>query len=224
MLTIASVIEEDALERLRQMAAKLTWRDGSVTAGATARAVKQNEQADLSSPAGRTVTKMVTEAITSHPVFKAAARPKRLSNLIMSRTANGGHYGAHVDNALMRRNGELFRTDLSFTLFLTEPEDYDGGDLVIHQAGVRQAAKGQAGDLILYPSSSIHEVMPVTRGERLVCIGWVESCVEDERCREMLFDLENLRVSLRATLPPQSAELLILDKTMANLLRMWANP
>jgi ADP-ribose pyrophosphatase YjhB (NUDIX family) len=102
--------------------------------------------------------------------------------------------------------------------------EYAGGELVVHTAGMTQEVKGEAGHLVLYPSGSIHEVRPVTRGERIVCVGWIESMIADGARREMLFDLENLRSSLRRQLPSQSAELLTLDKTIANLLRMWAHP
>ncbi len=122
----------------------------------------------------------------------------------------------------MGKGGARLRTDLSFTLFLTPPGEYDGGELVIHAAGMTQELKGEAGYLVLYPSSSIHEVKPVTRGERIVCVGWIECLIADGAQREMLFDLENLRTALRRQLPAQSAELLTLDKTIANLLRMWA--
>jgi PKHD-type hydroxylase len=155
-------------------------------------------------------------------VVKAAAQPRRFSPVIISRTGVGGKYGAHVDNALMGRGAQRLRTDLSFTLFLTPPGEYEGGELVIHAAGMTQELKGEAGNLVLYPSGSIHEVKPVTKGTRIVCIGWIESTVADAAQREMLFDLENLRTALRQQLPAQSAELLTLDKTIANLLRMWA--
>jgi PKHD-type hydroxylase len=141
---------------------------------------------------------------------------------LISKTGVDGRYGAHVDNALMGKGAQRLRTDLSFTMFLTPPGEYEGGELVIHAAGMTQEMKGEAGYLVLYPSGSIHEVKPVTRGERIVCVGWIESLVADAGQREMLFDLENLRAALRQKLPAQSAELLTLDKTIANLLRMWA--
>lgn len=224
LLTIADLIDPDQLPLLRDELANLTWRDGRVTAGKVAKGVKKNEQADLTSNTGRKFHSIAMAAISSHPVILAAARPKRFSNLLVSRTSDGGHYGPHMDNALMKKSGDVFRSDLSFTLFLTPPEDYDGGELIIHTAGTTQAVKCAAGDLVLYPSSHLHEVAPVTRGVRLACVGWIESLIADDAKRDMLFDLENLRVSLRASLPTQSAELLTLDKTVANLLRMWANP
>ena len=150
-----------------------------------------------------------------------AALPRFISPLMISRTADEGHYGAHVDNAFMGAKNARLRTDISFTLFLTDPAEYDGGELVVHSAGMTQAIKGKAGELVLYPSSSIHEVRPVISGTRIVCVGWIESQIRDPAQREMLFDMENLRATLRGSLPAGSPELLTLDKTISNLLRMW---
>jgi PKHD-type hydroxylase len=224
ILAIHAIPDADHLAAIADRIALLEWRDGRETAGAVARAVKSNLQAAMDSVPGRRLQDELSALIADHPVVKAAAQPRRFSPLLISRTENGGHYGNHVDNALMGKGAARLRTDLSFTLFLTPPEDYDGGELVVHAAGMTQELKGEAGHMVLYPSGSIHEVRPVTRGTRIVCIGWIESLVADQASREMLFDLENLRISLRRQLPAQSAELLTLDKTIANLLRMWARP
>jgi PKHD-type hydroxylase len=200
----------------------LEWRDGRETAGAVAREVKRNLQAAMDSAPGRALHDELSRLIEDNAVIKAAAQPRRFSPLLISKTGVDGRYGAHVDNALMGKGAQRLRTDLSFTMFLTPPGEYEGGELVIHAAGMTQELKGEAGYLVLYPSGSIHEVKPVTRGERIVCVGWIESLVADAGQREMLFDLENLRAALRQKLPAQSAELLTLDKTIANLLRMWA--
>lgn len=224
ILAIHAIPEADRLAAIHDRIALLEWRDGRETAGSVARQVKRNEQAVMGSTAGRSLADEIADILWDQPVLRAAAQPRRMSPLLISRTGEGGGYGAHVDNALMGRGEKRLRTDLSFTLFLTPPEEYEGGELVIHAAGATQSVKGEAGHLALYPSGSIHEVRPVTRGTRIVCVGWIESVVADAACREMLFDLENLRASLRAQLPGQSAELLTLDKTIANLLRMWARP
>ena len=224
ILVINAIPEADHLTAIAERIALLEWRDGRETAGSVAREVKRNEQGAMDSAAGRALQDELSRLVSDNTVVKAAAQPRRISPIIISKTGVGGKYGAHVDNALMGRGGQRLRTDLSFTLFLTPPGDYDGGELVVHAAGMTQELKGEAGYLVLYPSGSIHEVKPVTRGTRIVCIGWIESLVADAASREMLFDLENLRTSLRAALPSQSAELLTLDKTIANLLRMWAHP
>jgi PKHD-type hydroxylase len=223
MVLLINLIDDPAhLAALAERIALLDWRDGRETAGSVARQVKRNQQAAMDSIAGRRLQEELAGLIGDNPVLKAAAQPRRFSPLMISRTGVGGQYGAHVDNALMGKGAQRLRTDLSFTLFLTPPEEYEGGELVVHAAGTTQELKGEAGHLVLYPSTSIHEVRPVTRGTRIVCVGWIESLIADHASREMLFDLENLRTALRAQLPAQSAELLTLDKTIANLLRMWA--
>lgn len=223
ILVINALDDADHLAALRERIGLLEWHDGRATAGATAREVKRNLQAAMGTSAGRRMHDELLPLIAENAVVKAAAQPRRISPLIISKTGVSGQYGAHVDNPLMGKGAARLRTDISFTLFLTPPGEYDGGELVVHAAGMSQEMKGEAGHLVLYPSTSIHEVRPVTRGERIVCVGWIESLIADQGRREMLFELENLRTSLRQKLPSQSAELLTVDKTIANLLRMWAN-
>ncbi|MCI4644715.1 MAG: Fe2+-dependent dioxygenase [Hyphomonadaceae bacterium] len=220
-LLIAEVLDAEELREARELTATLAWRDGAKTAGATARAVKRNLQADLSSRTGAKLRDMLDEAIASHPVLRAAAQPKRFSNLLVSKTEAGGGYGLHVDNAFMGRGEARLRTDLSFTLFLSAPETYSGGELMVELAGMQQSFKPAAGDLVLYPSTSLHQVMPVTEGVRLVCVGWIESAVPDAAARDILFDLENLRASLAMRHEAQSPEMLTLAKAISNLLRRF---
>lgn len=223
VLMISAICDAAQLAALHEQIALLEWRDGRASAGPVAREVKDNLQAVMDSAAGRALERQVLEIVADHPVVKAAAQPRRLAPLIISKTSNGGHYGLHIDNAVMAmRPGARMRTDLSFTLFLTAPGDYDGGELVVHTPGMVQKIKGEPGQLVLYPSSSLHEVQPVTRGERIVCVGWIESLIADAAQREILFDLENLRPSLRQRFGAKSIESLTLDKTIANLIRHWA--
>lgn len=224
ILSIAACTDQKTLAEIRAMLGNLTWRDGRETAGAVARKVKQNEQAVMHDGPGSKLRELLTPLIAENPVVKAAARPRRISAPMVSRTADGGHYGAHVDNAMMGAAAARIRTDISFTLFLTNPDEYEGGELVVHAAGMTQSIKGKSGELILYPSTSIHEVRPVTSGARIVCVGWIESMIRDVAQRELLFDLENLRANLRQKLPDGSPELLTVDKTVANLIRMWGQP
>ncbi|MEO1658389.1 MAG: Fe2+-dependent dioxygenase [Pseudomonadota bacterium] len=224
VMMVSGVLAPKDAASLREALEAQPWRDGKVTAGRVARQVKYNEQADLSSSGGKVLRDQIHKAVTEHVVVQAAARPRRVSTIMVSKTANGGCYGRHVDNALMGKGENRVRTDLSFTLFLTPPDQYKGGELIIHSSMGEQSIKGEAGDLVLYPSSDIHEVAPVTEGERVVAVGWIESVIANGQQRSLLFDLENLRVSLREVLPTNSAELLTLDKTIANLLRMWAKP
>ena len=222
LLTVSSVVSKELLKDIRALVPTLTWNDGGKTAGATARAVKHNQQADLSTGSGAVVRTRLLEAIRSHPLVRSAARPHRFSRLLVSRTEPGGGYGAHVDNALMGRGNHRIRTDVSFTLFLNGPEDYAGGELEVERPGMLHSLKPQAGDLVLYPSTSLHRVAPVTSGCRLVCVGWIQSVIPDQQQREVLMDLDNVRAALRAQHPVQSAEMLVLQKTIANLTRMWA--
>lgn len=225
ILSVSIFPDAASLTQITKQLADLKWADGRKTAGKTAARVKRNEQANLTTPKGEALRKELRETIAGNSVVKAAARPRKFSKLMISKTADGGHYGAHVDNAMMvAAESGMMRTDLSFTLFLSDPASYEGGELVVHHSGMTQSIKGEAGEMVLYPSSSIHEVTPVTSGERVVCVGWMESQIADHAKRELLFDLENLRATLRATHQRQSPELMTLDKSIANLLRLWATP
>lgn len=222
LITISGVLSRDELEDVREQALGLRWRDGSQTAGEAARRVKRNEQADLGSRAGVKLRELLMARISGHPVLRAAARPKRLSRPLLSRAGEGGGYGLHVDNALMGQGDNTIRSDVSYTLFLSDPGDYEGGELVIEHPGATQALRPPAGDLVLYPSTSLHRVSDVRAGTRLAAVGWIQSHIRDGAQRELLFDLENLRAELARTHEPDSAEMLTLSKTIANLMRMWA--
>lgn len=215
MIAIQQVLTGAEVAAIRQAAADLPFGDGRATAGARARAVKANEQA-LPSAGRDAILEKARMAVEGHPVFRAAARPRHLTPLLLSRYRVGQTYGLHVDDALM---GGL-RTDLSFTLFLSDPAGYDGGALAIEDAmGGREVRLG-AGDLILYPSGSLHRVTPVTRGERLAIVGWVESWIRSAAEREILFDLDRLAASL----PPETGREVgdTLTKVKSNLMRLWA--
>ena len=215
MLVIDGLFDAVTVTALREAAEALDFADGSATAGAMARRVKANDQA-TATPERDALLAKVSTTVRAHPVFLSAARPHRISPLIVSRYREGQTYGSHVDDALM---GGL-RTDLSFTLFLSEPETYDGGALVIEDSFEARAIKLGAGEMILYPSKSLHRVEPVTRGARLAVVGWVQSRVRDAGRREILFDLDRSVAELQTG---GADELLDrLAKTRSNLLRMWA--
>lgn len=224
MITISEVLSQAQVADLVTQSENLVWRSGDETAGEAARRVKNNQQADLSSRAGARFRDVVETALRQNPILQAAAWPKRWSKLILSRTEPGGGYGTHIDNALMGAGERRLRTDLSYTLFLSGPDEYVGGELEIEQAGGRHVFKPAAGDVILYSSSTLHRVAPVTRGVRLVFVGWIESLVRDSAQREILFDLENLRAELASSLVSDDLRMLTLSKTIANLLRQWAVP
>ena len=221
-VTIGNVLDAAAHEAVKNLLAKQVWTDGAKTAGTVARAVKKNLQADLSTRTGARLRELMKAALQGHPVIQAVARPAKWSKLIVSRTDPGGGYGVHIDNAFMGGGEQRVRTDLSFTLFLSDPASYDGGELNIDMAGMTHSVKGEVGDLVTYPSTTLHQVAEVTRGTRYVCVGWIESLIRSNDQREMLFDLDNLRAELLKSHDKNSPELLTLTKTIANLTRMWA--
>ena len=222
LLKIANVLTEEALADLKTQLGLLSWVDGTKTAGRTARQVKRNQQADLTSRSGAKVRDLLSEAIKGHPLIRSAARPARYSKLLVSKTEEGGGYGLHIDNAFMGSGDDAVRTDLSFTLFLSSPDEYEGGELQIEHAGQTIRAKPEAGDLILYPSTSLHQVRPVTSGTRLVCVGWIESRIKRAEDRETLFDVSNLKAELAKQYDPQSPEMLVTAKILSNLLRRFS--
>ena len=193
----------------------LAFRDGKRTAGAFARHVKSNLQADPQ--AARGVTDFVAARLLADPVVQAGALPRQIGGLLVSRSEPRMGYGPHVDNALMGEGPDRLRTDLAFTLFLSDPHAYEGGALVIMAPDGERSFKPAAGALVLYPAGAIHRVETVTRGIRLAVVGWIESAVRAQAHRDILFDLANLRTSLS-----DPAQILVLDKAIANLLREWA--
>lgn len=218
MMLIQGLLTPIEAKVLRQTAADLAFGDGRATAGKHARTVKANDQA-LPSPKLDLVLTKVQTALAANPLFRSAARPKALTRLILSRYREGQTYGLHVDDALMQG----LRTDLSFTLFLCDPTTYDGGALIIEDTFEARAIKPGAGDLMLYPATTLHRVEPVTAGERLAIVGWVQSLIRDGAEREILFDLDQAVDACFAE-TGKSTQFDRLAKTRSNLLRMWAEP
>jgi PKHD-type hydroxylase len=178
-------------------------------------------QTDGSDPRTQALERFVVDALHRHPLFEIAARPARLSRLLFSRYEPGMTYGAHTDDALMGAGDDKLRTDLAFTIFLAERASYEGGALVVQSALGDQEIALEAGDAILYPAGSIHYVAPVTRGARLAAVGWLQSHLADPGQRETLFDRSITRARL-AEAGVDREDLLRLDKSISNLLRMWA--
>lgn len=216
LITIADVLSPGEIEEIRTTLGSMRFEDGRATAGWSAKLVKDNEQA-REGAALTLLRERVAKAIQSNEVFQLAARPKALTPLLFSRYTQGQQYGSHVDNPLM---GGV-RTDVSFTLFLADPESYDGGELVIESVSGEEEIKLPAGHLVAYNSTSLHRVAPVTRGERLVAVGWAQSYVRDSAKRELLFDLETARRNLFAQ-AGKTPEFDLIAKSCANLFRMWA--
>jgi len=215
-LAIDGLLEAATIGALRDEAAELVFEDGAKTAGLFAREVKANDQA-APSDARDAVLGMVSRALQDNPLFAAATRPRAMTPLILSRYRAGQTYDLHVDDALM---GGL-RTDISFTVFLSDPATYDGGALILEDSLEARAVKLAAGSVFLYPSTTLHRVEPVTRGERLAVVGWVQSRVRQADQREILFDLDRSIAELHAS-AGKSALFDSLCKTRSNLLRMWS--
>lgn len=221
-LTIAGVLDPEELQDIRKLMARASWASGAKTAGAAAREVKRNLQADLSAGSGRALKEIVMPALQANPVLTAFARPAAWSDLLLSRTEVDGGYGTHIDNPFMTKEGGRVRTDLSFTLFLSDPQTYEGGELVVELAGVTHQVKAEAGDLLVYPSTTLHHVATVTSGTRYACVGWIQSMIRRADQREIMFDLSNLKVELGQSHGRNSPEIISISKTIANLTRMWA--
>lgn len=215
-LVIGGLLDPHEVAAIRDLVPGIPFVDGRATAGRYAREVKRNDQA-AASPDLDAVLAKVDKSLHGNELFAAAARPRRLVRLLLSRYSGGQEYGTHVDDAIM--NGA--RTDLSFTLFLSDPDAYDGGALVVEDPIEERAIRLGPGDLVLYPSTMLHRVEPVTRGERLAIVGWAQSWIRDAAQREILFDLER---SVREVHGAQGKSPLFdrLAKTRSNLLRMWA--
>jgi len=220
-LILQGVLAPEDLERVRRELGELAWSSGKRTAGAAARGVKENLQADGSDPRVQALERFVKDALYRHPLFEIAARPQRTTRLMFSRYEPGMTYGTHTDDALMGPDGAQVRTDLAFTIFLADRATYEGGELVIDSPLGEQTIALDAGDAILYPAGSIHHVAPVANGARLAAVGWVQSYVADAGKREILFDLSVTRTRL-AQAGIARDDLLPLDKSISNLIRMWA--
>jgi PKHD-type hydroxylase len=214
-IVIGHVLSAEEIAIVRAALARATFVDGRATAGFAARLVKNNRQAANDRKLD-TIRKLVAERILGNEVFRLAVRPKALTPILLSRYETGMNYGSHVDDALM----DGMRSDVSFTLFLSDPASYDGGELVIESASGEDAVKLEAGSLVAYPSTTLHRVAPVTSGERLAAVGWARSFVRDAARRELLFDLDTARRAMFER-EGKSAEFDLLSKSLANLLRMW---
>lgn len=215
-LVIEGVILPAEVKVLAEAARGLAFEDGRKTAGRFVREVKANDQA-APTPERDAILMRVERALKENPLFRSAARPRAMTPLILSRYRQGQTYGLHVDDAIM---GGV-RTDLSFTLFLADPTTYEGGALIIEDTFEARAIKLAAGDLILYPSTTLHRVEPVSHGERLAVVGWVQSLIRDAGQREVLFDLDQAAEAAHAA-EGKSVQFDRLAKTRSNLLRMWA--
>jgi PKHD-type hydroxylase len=222
LLHVPEVLDAAAVQAMRAALAAADWEDGRSTAGAQGAAVKRNLQLPAGTPLARQLGQQILAALSRSALFHAAALPRRFEPPLFNRYEGGGQYGMHVDSAMRQLpDGSSLRTDLSCTLFLTDPDAYDGGELVVSDTYGTHEVKLPAGDLILYPSSSLHRVEPVTRGARIGAFFWLQSLVRDDTERHMLFELDQTIQKLRAR-GGDSAEVLSLTALYHNLVRRWA--
>jgi PKHD-type hydroxylase len=222
LLHIPQVLTADEVATFRARLDAAPWVDGLQTVGAQGAQVKHNRQLDVGSDTARELGQAVTAALFRQPRFVSAALPRHVLPPFFNRYGGGEYYGDHVDGAIrFLPGGQPMRTDVSATLFLAGPDDYDGGDLVVRDTYGEHLVKLPAGDLVLYPSTSLHRVEPVTRGERVAAFMWIQSMVRDVGQRQQLFELDQAIQALRARMG-DCDELVSLTGIYHNLMRRWA--
>lgn len=224
MIIIDNLFSADEVGAFLAVTAKLDWIDGSVSAMGMAAAVKRNRQADASAPGTIELANRLLAKLGSHPRFVSAALPQKIFPPCFNEYSGGGQYGFHVDAAIMRlpNSNEVLRSDLSLTVFLSCPETYEGGELIIETDFGEQCIKLPAGSAVLYPSSSLHRVTPVTRGRRVAAISWIQSMVSDQSMRATLYDLDQTIQSLGSNDSVARTELDALHLVYHNLVRQHA--
>lgn len=223
LLHIPAVLTPDELKHARALLLAAPWHDGRATAGQQAVNVKHNLQLAPESDAARELAALVRQALFRHPLYMSAALPQTLMTPMFNCYQGGMTYGNHVDNAIRRDplSGQSIRTDVSCTLFFSDPEEYEGGELVVEDTYGAHSVRLPAGDAILYPSTSLHRVEPVTAGARLASFMWTQSMVRSDSRRAMLFDIDMAILQLRQKVG-DCAEVMSLTATYHNLLREWA--
>lgn len=224
LIPIDNVLDKATAADFRHQLDRADWQDGRITAGAQAAHVKANQQIADGSDVAVKLGNQIVRILGNHPLFLSAALPKKIFPPKFNRYQNGGHYGLHVDNAVMHLpDNQVIRTDISATLFLSEPDSYEGGELCIETQYGAQEVELAAGDLILYPSTSLHEVRPVTSGARICAFFWIESLVRDSHQREMLFDLDQSIQVLTVERGAADPEVRRLSGVYHDLVRSWAD-
>lgn len=224
LLRVPQVLNTDELAQVRALLAEADWTDGKVTAGTQSAKVKRNIQLPEASELAEQARQIVLKALSRNALFFSAALPKKIYPPLFNQYKNGMDFGAHIDNAVRTHaiTGMHVRTDISCTLFLENPDNYEGGELVIEDTYGQQAVKLPAGDMVLYPGTSLHHVRPVTSGARLACFFWVQSMVRDDAQRTLLFDMDAAIATLREQVGDNAA-VIRLTGNYHNLIRMWAD-
>ena len=225
LLTLEDVLNPDELAQVRKLLKSVVWADGKPGAGEQAKRVKNNQQLPHDCAASRAIREMVLQGLERCPAFFSATLPKRIFPPRLNRYSGASNaYGKHIDGAVryLPDSGQRLRTDISCTVFLNEPTDYEGGELCLADTYGEQAVKLPAGHAVIYPGTSLHQVKPVTRGERLGCFFWVESMVRSDEQRRLLYELDMNLTALRQT-HGEADETTALTGVYHNLLRMWAD-
>ena len=224
LVTIPNLLTPDELAHVRNVLENTAWIDGRATAGDQAAKVKNNLQVPTDAPAGQELGHLIVRALARNPVFTSAALPLRVLPPMFNRYDVGMTFGAHVDGSIrsLPGSGQRLRTDVSSTLFLTPPEDYDGGELVVHDTYGTHQVKLPAGHMVVYPATSMHSVNPVTRGSRWGSFFWTQSMVKDDWQRHMLYDLDRSIIKVRERLPDDDPAVVGLTAHYHNLIRHWA--
>jgi len=225
LIAIPDVLDAAGVVRLRAIIDAAEWIDGNATSGHQSALAKKNAQLPEDSAAAREAGTMVLDALSGTALFVAAALPLKVYPPLFNRYAGGDTFGAHVDSAIRIRRGSDFRvrSDLSATLFLSDPDSYDGGELVIEDQFGEQRVKLPAGHMVLYPASSVHRVEPVTRGARVASFFWIQSMIRDDGARRILFELDQAVQDVAARLGQDDPAVVRLTGTYHNLLRKWAD-
>jgi PKHD-type hydroxylase len=224
LICVPDVLSKAEVAEFRGVMDDAAWEDGRSTAGAQSAEVKNNEQLPPNGETSRTLGERVIKALTANPLFIAAAIPRHIFPPLFNRYGVGQHFGVHVDNAVRgdHLTGMRIRTDLSVTLFLSEPEEYEGGELVVEDYYGSHEVKLPAGHLVLYPATSLHTVTPITRGARVASFFWLQSMVRDTHARSMIFDLDGALQDLVARLGRNDSQVVKLTGLYHNLIRYWA--
>ena len=225
LIAIPGLLDASGVARVREIVDGGEWVDGNVTSGPQAALAKKNEQLVEASAAAREAGGIVLDALGKSPLFIAAALPLKIFPPLFNRYAGGHEFGIHVDNAVRIQRGSEFRvrSDLSITVFLEDPGEYEGGELLVEGQFGAQSVKLPAGDAILYPSSSLHKVTPVTRGCRVASFFWIQSMVRDDGARRLLFELDGAVQRLAGQLGQDDRSVVELTGVYHNLLRRWAD-
>ena len=221
IFTIENLLNSEQLSIIFKLLQTDDFIDGKITAGWHARKVKNNTQLSTKASYAKEIKDSIKTALEQNPLFKIAAQPKIIHSMLISRYETGMSYGQHVDNAMMGSGSYRYRSDISLTVFLNDPDTYEGGELVIEHFDGQQIFKLKAGSAIVYPSSTLHRVETVTKGVRLVAVGWVQSFIRDANQREILFDLDTVKRSLFQK-EGKTIEFDLISKSHANLLRQWS--